>query len=308
MGSISQLQPHASDSSSRLVWKARAIAKALEVSCRTRRSSAARDSDGLKNSGANMQVRKLKLAQVYELSTRLAGDAQQLASDSNGEADLVQSRHPSHPGNGQPDPKDQSPVEDRSWLSSALNKPEQLQRWSAKTPCPSLPPIQASQPTPESDEDPIQSAERAWTVSQHVPISSKPCLRAEVQSMKKAPGWRTAVHRLGLGSHRHHARQVKAQTDLISPWHGSDGQLSSKSPPKQPEEALLAPESPVAEAGGPQQMTMLDGVQPEAPASEPDMRKRRSAAPRALRAAEDDQRNPAADPIDGDNKSQEAHM
>ena len=192
------------------------------------------------------------------------------------------------PAPSQPALYSQSPAEDRSWLSSALDKPEQLQRWSIKTPRPALP-VAPDSSALGSQEDPIQSAEVPRPPLHSSQASPAICAAEAEEPSRRGPGWRTAAHRLGVAPHRSQPRQPQAQADLISPYHGPDGQ-PAPAHPKQAGNELPA-SSAAAHAAKPyMQQDSSDGQRE--PASEPEMRKRRSAPARAL--SEDPDENQAA--------------
>lgn len=218
------------------------------------------------------------LAGLQIVKSPLAAGAQDLASESPVAVEPQEQPVPL-PARSQPDLNTSSPVEDRSWLSSALDKPEQLQRWSTKTPKPALPAAHGCSDQ-RSQDDPIQSAEVPRPVLQRAQASPVPCLAGEDESSKKGPGWRTAAHRLGVAHHRGHAHRPQPQADLISPYPGSNGQLAS---------AATKPPGNVQASGPPS--VRIDTVEPinpldclidlSDPAVEPEMRKRRSVPARA---------------------------
>ena len=248
--------------------------------------------------GLDLQACRDKLNHV--LAERSSGNANELASAAAAVTALHESQD-TVPVERQPDPDTAalSPVEDRSWLSSALNKAAQLERWTAKTPRPA--PVQAlTSSSPE--DDPIQSAEQARTSSQHPDAGRNPPCTDLTLSAKKGAGWRTAAHRLGLASHRGHPRQQKHEADLISPWHGAKDQLApAPSPPAsvqaqpqaspQAEQAYGSPNH--AEASTPMQQ---DGL--VEPVSEPSMRKKRSAAARAMPSSGNENQHCNVQPAD----------
>ncbi|KAK9825050.1 hypothetical protein WJX74_003825 [Apatococcus lobatus] len=249
MAAVKLLQPEPSDSSQMLIAKAQAIATAL-------------------------QARRNKLAHKRELTARLSTGAQDWASDSPALPEY-QKKHLPQPAPSQPSLVSRSPVEDRSWLSSALDKPEQLQRWSTRTPQPAQLAAQGLSAL-DSQDDPIQSAEVARPRLQHPQVSPVPCLAEQEQSCKRGPGWRTAAHRLGVAPHGSHAQRPQAQADLISPYHGPNGQPASthaKQAGAALPSSLASADSHAAEPGKQQESR----VSPCQPGSEPEMRKRRSA-------------------------------
>ncbi len=223
-----------------------------------------------------LQARQDKLKTI--LQARSAGNARDLATASTAGKVLSQV-HKGQPAERLPEANPLSPAEDRSWLSSALDKPEQLQRWSAKTPCPAASANPAASSSPE--DDPIQSAEPARPSSQQLHACPSHPDTEQARAAKRGAGWHTAVHRLGLAPHGGHARHRKDEADLISPWHFSTNQsakaahASSKphvQPSAQPRQLNSSPKAP--SLPGAQPSMHLEGL--IEPVSEPSMRKKRS--------------------------------